>query len=157
VESWRAAGALDTEKLAHQADVEKLQADWSENMEVMRKIGEQAQAERDAERESNDLAKMDAERTYERKLAALQAEAGRIGADSQRVRDDLAAAQAAGRSGRGSGQLPAAGVGTQCGGTAGDAACGLLARALDLAKRCADVAGQQHAALIEAVSAWPKK
>jgi hypothetical protein len=156
VESWRAAGQIDSEKLRHQADVAKLQQDWVANIEAMRKLADQAAAERDAEREANDLAKMDAEKTYERKLAALQAEAGRINADAQRVRDDLAAAVAAAHVSAHSDPVQGAGGAPDCSSPSGSAACGLLGRAIDLAARCAQVAGQQHAALVEAVQSWPK-
>jgi hypothetical protein len=157
VESWRAADQLEAEQLQHQKDVAKLQADWVANIDAMRKIADQAQTELEAERQMNDLAKMEAERTYERKIAALKAQSDGLRADAQRVRDDLAAAVAASRISAHSGEVQPTGTGPDCGGASGSVACGLLGRAIDLASRCAGVAEQQHAALIEAVSAWPKK
>jgi hypothetical protein len=156
LESWRDAGTLGAEKLAHQADIAKLQSDWAANLEAERKVADQAQADLAAERNTNEIARENAQNAYVHTVTQLRASADRNLADAQRVREQLAAAIAAGRSASGNGPVQQAAAGPVCGGASGDAACGFLARAIDILKRCAIVADEQHAAIIEAVSAWPK-
>jgi hypothetical protein len=156
VEGWRDAGELDTEKLAHSKDVGDLKQQWSDKLDAEHKLLTQAQADLEAERKLNEIAKENAERDYQVDLAKRQAAADRAAADTQRVRDELAAAIAAGRPASGSDPVRQAGQGASCSGSGGGAVCGLLGRAIDLATRCADAAGKQHAALVEAIGEWPQ-
>lgn len=170
VESWRGAGALGAEKLAHQADVAKLQHDWSINLEAMRAVAEKAQADLDVEISANKLAQENAANAYARTTAKLQAQADRnaadsvrIAADAQRVRDALTAALAASGPAGGSGQVSAPDLAARCSGAGGHAACGFLQRCTDLLLggrellvRYAGLAERKQAAITEAVDSWPK-
>jgi hypothetical protein len=156
VASWRASGQLEAEKLKDQQDVAKLQSDWAANIEEANKIAAQARADLDVERTMNAQEKADAEENYEKDLAKRDAANARLAADAGRVRDELAAAQSTARTAAAGGSVQQAGIPSRCSGADGDAACGFLARALDLAKRCADVAGRNHAALVEAIKSWPE-
>lgn len=156
LESWRDAGELGKEKLTHERDVAKLQADWADNLAAMRKVADQAQADLETERRTNQIARENAANAYQRDVTKLRALADRNGSDAQRVRDALATAQAAGRTAGAGCQTAGAEPPARCGGASGFAACGFLDRAIETLKRCAAVADWQHAALVEAVAAWPK-
>lgn len=157
VEGWRDAAALGAEKLAHQADVAKLDHDWNLNLEAMRKLADAAQADLDAERKANEIARENADVAHAKTIAALKLAADRNNADTQRVRDQLATdAAAAMRASGNSGEPGQASAGASCGGPGGAATYRFLSRALDLAARCSDAIGQQHAAVILAVDSWPK-
>ena len=157
LESWRDTGALDAEKAAHQADVASLKTQWQAKLDLEHAAYQQSLADRQTELEASAKQRQEAERAHQIETDRLRAVAVRNAADSQRVRDDLAAAIAAGRvTGGGSCPVQQTGAGPSCSGTSGGAICGLLSRALDLAARCADSLGQQHAAVVEAVSEWPK-
>jgi hypothetical protein len=156
VEGWRDAGTLGAEQLAHQHDVAKLQSDWAANITAETKRADQAEAARAADMMADEAKRQAAEDAYEKSIRKHQTDAAVAVASAQQLRDQLAAAIAAGRVAGRSGAVQPAGPGASCGGTGGAAACELLSRALDLARRCADVAGQQHAALVEALAAWPK-
>ncbi len=157
VQGWYDAGKLDAEKAAHQADVTSLKNQWQAKLDLEHAAYQQSLADRQTEREVSAKQRQEAERAHQIETDRLRAVAVRNAADSQRVRDDLAAAIAAGRvTGGGSCPVQQAGAGASCSGTSGGAICGLLSRALDLAARCADSLGQQHAAVVEAVSEWPK-
>src|ERR1700757_1312269 len=93
VESWRAAAALDKEKLAHAADVQSLKDQWQQRVEQAEKVAGQTGADLDTERAMNAQEKADAEANYERELAKRDASNARLAADAGRVRDELAAAQ----------------------------------------------------------------
>ncbi len=157
VEGWHDAGKLDAEKAAHQADVVSLKAQWQAKLDLEHAAYQQSLADRETERQAYQTQLQEAERVHQAETSRLQAVAVRNAADGQRVRSDLAAAIAAGRvTGGNSCPVQQAGAGASCSGTSGGAICGLLSRALDLAARCADSLGQQHAAVVEAVSEWPK-
>lgn len=156
VESWRASGKLEAAKLKDQADVAKLQADWTANIEEANKIAAQARADLDTERAMDQQGRQDAETKYAQDIAKRDAANDRLLRDAQRVRDELASAQAAATS-RGSGSaMQQAGSASPCSGPGCAAGAGLLSRAIDLAERCAKAAGEQHAAAVECVEAWPK-
>ena len=156
VESWRASGQLEAEKLKDQQDTAKLQADWAANIEEANKIAAQARADLDMERTMDGQARQDAEAKYAQDVSKRDAVNDRLLRDAQRVRDELATAQVAAASGSGSGAVQQAGSSPLCSGPGCEAGAGLLSRAIDLAERCAKAAGQQHAALVEAVDSWPK-
>jgi len=159
VEGWRATDALDTEKAAHARDVKALQDDWQAKLNAAHALLTQAIAERDAQRQANATAREDAANAYTKQIAQLKAAAGAAAADADRVRRDLASAEAAGRAARGGSSVQqggqAAAGSPACSGS-GAAICGLLSRTIDLATRCADAAGTQHAAVVEAVASWPR-
>lgn len=157
VSAWHDAGRLALEAETHQRDVAKLQDDWAANLEAMRKRGDEAEAELAADREANAKRKAEADSAYQTQIGKLQASTLAAARDSQRVRDELAAAIAAARPSDGGGGVQQAGTAARCGDPSSAAACRLLARALDLAQRCVGVAGPQHAAVAEAVAAWPTK
>ncbi|SRR6266403_2380582 len=157
LENWRDTGALDAEKAAHQSDITSLRIQWQTKLDLEHAAYRQSLSDREDERKAYQTQRQEAERAHQIETDRLRAVAVRNAADSQRVRDDLAAAIAAGRvTGGGSCPVQQAGAGPSCSGTSGGAICGLLSRALDLAARCADSLGQQHAAVVEAVSEWPK-
>ena len=155
VESWRASGQLEAETLKDSQDVAKLQSDWAANMEAANKIVDQARADLDGERAVDQQARNNAEAKYAKDIAGRDAVNDRLAHDAQRVRDELAAAKfAAGAAG--GGPVQQAGSSAPCSGSGCAAGAGLLSRAIDLAERCAKAAGQQHAAVVEAVESWPK-
>jgi hypothetical protein len=156
LEGWRDAGELGTEKLAHKTDVDGLKDQWQQKLDAEHKLLTQAQADLEAERSLNQIAKENAEHAYQADIAKRQAAADRATADAQRVRDELTAAIAAGRPASGTDPVLQAGQAASCSGSGGGAVCGLLGRAIDLAARCADAAGKQHAAVVEAVAEWPQ-
>ncbi len=159
VQGWHDAGKLDAEKAAHQADVTSIKNQWQTKLDLEHAAYMQAVSDRDAERTAYQKQRQDAEDEHEKTVAKLKASSARATADAQRLRDDFAAAIAASRATSGNDSVRSAGgqaASARCGGPGGEAACRFLDRALDLAKRCADVAGEQHAAAVEAVSAWPK-
>jgi hypothetical protein len=156
VESWRASGQLEAEKLKNQQDVAKLQTDWAANIEEANKIAAQAKADLDVERTLDQESRQNAEAKYAQDIAKRDAINDRLVRDAQRVRDELAAASAAASAAGGNGAVQQSGAAASCSGPSGRAICGLLSRAIDIAERCAKAAGQQHAAVVEAVDAWPK-
>lgn len=156
VESWRASGELEAAKLKDQQDTAKLQSDWAANIEEANRIAAQARADLDVERTLDQQGRQDAETKYAQDIAKRDAVTDRLARDAQRVRDELAAAQSSIRTAAGSGSMQQAGPAALCSGPGCEAGAGLLSRAIDLAERCAKAAGQQHAALVEAVDAWPK-
>jgi Skp family chaperone for outer membrane proteins len=156
VEAWRDTGALDAEKAAHVADVTALQKQWQTKLDAAQALLTEAIAERDAQRQANATAREDAANVYTKQIAQLKAAAGAADSRAQRVRDELATAIAAARTAGGNGAVPQTGSGTAACGGSGAAACGLLERAIDLARRCTEAVGQQHAAVAEAVAAWPR-
>ena len=157
LETWRDTGALDEEKLAHQADVASLKTQWQAKLDLEHAAYQQSLADRQTELEASAKQRQEAERAHQVETDRLRAVAVRNAADSQRVRSDLAAAIAAGRvTSSGSCPVQQAGPSASCSGASGSAICGFLSRALDLAKRCSDSVGTEHAAVVEAVSEWPK-
>jgi hypothetical protein len=156
VEGWRDTGALDSEKTAHANDVKGLQDQWQKKLDAGQDALRKAQADLEVERNANQIAREDAQNAHEATISKLKTAAGLAAADAQRVRDELAAAQAAGRAASGGSPVrQTEGSTAACSGS-GSAICGLLSRAVDLAQRCTDAAGTQHAAVVEAVSAWPR-
>jgi hypothetical protein len=156
VESWRDTGALDTEKAAHISDVAALKTEWQGKLDAAQALLTEAIKERDAERQANATAREDAANAYTKQIASLKAAAGAADARAQRVRDELAAAIAAAGAAGGNGAVPQAGPGAAACSGSGAEACRLLGRAIDLARRCTEAAADQHAALTEAVAAWPR-
>jgi hypothetical protein len=156
VEDWRATDALDSEKAAHASDVASLKNQWQTKLDAAQALLTEAIAERDAERQANDIAREDAANAYAKQIGQIKAAAGLAAADAQRVRDELAAATTAGRAPGGTDAVRQAAAGAPCSGGGGAAVCGLLSRAVELAQRCTDAAGTQHAALVEAVNSWPR-
>jgi hypothetical protein len=156
LEGWRDAEALGKEKLAHQADIASLKTQWQDRLDAEHKLLTQATADLDAERLADQIRKEKAEHDNQIETDRLRAAAVRNATDTQRVRDELAAAQAAGRPAGGSSPVQTVGAGPGCGGSGGFAACGFLDRAVAILERCSRVAGEQHAALVEAVAEWPK-
>jgi hypothetical protein len=156
VEQWRSTDALDAEKIAHARDVKALQDDWQAKLNAGQALLTQAIKERDEARQANATAREEAANAYTKQIAQLKAAAGAADARAQRVRDELAAAEAAGRSaGGGSPVRQAEGSALACSGSSATA-LGLLSRAIDLARRCTEAASEQHAALTEAVASWPR-
>ena len=156
VKGWRDASALDAEKASHVKDVQALKDEWQGKLNAAQTLMNQAVAERDAERQANDLAREDAQNAHEATIKKLQAAVSVAASDAQRVRNELAAAEAAGRSASGSGSVQQGAASAPCSGPGGATACGLLSRAIDLARRCAETSGEQHAAVVEAIASWPK-
>jgi hypothetical protein len=156
VESWRDTGALDTEKAAHKQDVKDLQDQWQAKLDAGQALLTQAIKERDEARQGNSTAREAAQNVHEATIKKLAASAASTAAELGRVRDDLAAAEAAGRAARSADPVRQTTAGTPACSGSGEAVCGLLDRALDLAKRCSDAAGTQHAGVVEAVAAWPR-
>jgi len=157
VAGWRDAKALATEKAAHIADVQKLKDDWQDNLDAEHKLLTQAQADLEAERLADQMQRKKAENDHLQTVTKLRVLADRNATDAQRVRDTLASAQAAGRATGGGGSVQQAGGASRCSGPGGFAACGFLERATELLERCARVADEQHAAVVEAIASWPKK
>jgi hypothetical protein len=156
VESWRDTGALDTEKAAHVSDVAALKTEWQGKLDAAQALLTQAIKERDAEREANATAREAAQNVHEATIKKLAATAASTAAELGRVRDDLAAAEAAGRAARSADPMRQTAAGaTACSGGS-EAICGFLDRAIDIAKRCSDAAGTQHAGVVEAVASWPR-
>jgi hypothetical protein len=156
VATWRDAGALATEKAAHAQDVHDLQQQWQAKLDAGQEALRKAQADLQVERDTNDIAREDAQNAHDATISKLKAAAGLAAADAQRVRDELAAAQAAGRPAGGSSPVQQAEAGAAACSGRGAAICGLLSRAVGLAQRCTDAAGEQHAAVVEAVASWPR-
>jgi hypothetical protein len=156
VESWRDTGALDAEKAVHVSDVAALKTEWQGKLDAAQALLTEAIKERDAERQANATAREAAQNVHEATIAKLSANAASSAAELGRVRNDLAAAEAAGRAARSADPMRQAAAGAPACSGSGEAVCGLLDRALDLAKRCADAAGSQHAGVVEAVAAWPR-
>jgi hypothetical protein len=156
VESWKAADALDTEKAAHARDVKALQDDWQAKLNAAQALLTEAIKERDAERSANAAAREAAQNVHEATIAKLSANAASTAAELGRVRNDLAAAEAAGRAASGGGPMRQTEAGAAACTGSSEAICGFLARALDIAKRCSDAAGTQHAGVVEAVASWPR-
>src|SRR6266403_3269758 len=137
LENWRDTGALDAEKAAHQSDITSLKAQWQAKLDLEHAAYQQSLSDREAERQAYQTQRQEAERVHQAETDRLRAVAVRNAADGQRVRDDLAAAIAAGRvTGGGSCPVQQTGAATGCSGPSGGAVCGFLSRALDLAKRC---------------------
>jgi Skp family chaperone for outer membrane proteins len=156
VESWRDTGKLDTEKFAHQKDVKDLRDEWQAKLDAGQALLTQAIKERDEARQANATAREDAANAYTKQIAQLKAAAGAADARAQRVRDELTAAIAAAGTAGGNGAMPQTGSGAApCSGS-GAATCAVLSRAIDLARRCTEAVGQQHAAVVEAVASWPR-
>lgn len=170
LEGWRDAEALGKEKLAHAADVAKLQHDWSLNLEAEHKVADQAQAELETERLANQIARENADAVYQKRTIQLQAQADRnvadsvrIAADARSVRDELAAAIAAAGAANGGGQVSAPDVAARCTGAGGHAACGFLQRCNDLLVEnrqllvgYAAMAERKQAVIVETRASWPK-
>jgi hypothetical protein len=156
VEAWRNTGALDTEKAAHVSDVAALQKQWQAKLDAGQALLTEAIKERDAERSANAAAREEAQNVHEATIAKLSANAASTAAELGRVRNDLAAAEAAGRAARGADAVRQAAAGAPPCSGGSEAICGLLQRTLDLAKRCADDFGIQHAAAVEALATWPR-
>jgi hypothetical protein len=156
VEGWRATDALDTEKAAHARDVKALQDDWQAKLNAAQALLTEAIKERDAERAANAAAREAAANVHEATIAKLSATAASTAAELGRVRNDLAAAEAAGRAARSEDPVRQAAAGAAACSGSSEAICGLFYRALDIAKRCADSAGSQHAAAVEALATWPR-
>ena len=156
VESWRGTDALDTEKLAHQTDVAALKLEWGKRVDAEHGAYVKVVADREADRLANEAAREKSEDEYIRDIGRRNALANRNAGDAQRLRDDLKAAIAAGRISNRDCPVRQADPGAICSGPGGADACGFLDRALDLAKRCSETAGGQHAAVVEAVSQWPR-
>jgi len=157
VEGWRDDKALATEKAAHVADVQALKDQWQDKLNAEHDLLTQAQADLETERLADQRQRKKAENDHLQTVTKLRALADRNATDAQRVRDTLASAQAAGRATGGGGSVQRAGSGAGCSGASGFAACGFLSRATELLERCARVADEQHAAVVEAIAAWPKK
>src|SRR5580700_8659313 len=100
VEGWRDTGALDTEKAAHVSDVAAIKTEWQTKLDAAQALLTEAIAERDAERSANAAAREAAQNVHEATIAKLSANAASTAAELGRVRNDLAAAEAAGRAAR---------------------------------------------------------
>jgi len=156
IEGWRGDKALATEKAAHVKDNQDLKDQWQRKLDAEHDLLTRATADLEAERLTDKMQRDKAEHDHLQTVTKLLALADRNASDAQRVRDALATAQAAGRATGGSGPVQEAGSGAGCSGPGGFAACGFLDRAIEILGRCAPVADEQHAAVVETVSAWPK-
>jgi hypothetical protein len=156
VEQWRSTDAFDTEKAAHAKDVQDLKDQWQAKLNASQALLTKAIKERDEARQANATAREDAANAYTKQIAQLKAAAGAADARAQRVRDELTAAIAAAGAAGGNGAVPQTGPGSAACSGSGAATCAILSRAIDLARRCTEAVGQQHAAVVEAVASWPR-